>query len=205
MKLKGAARVLGAQEYTRQLKNRVVAKSIDTSPQPAHRRYNYVPISVTGNRANRVVQLVSVPQKSCSGGWTTESGCCFNACSDSVELVIDSQGQPCECSAYEVSIGCPGLPLLAPFDCPKKVITIRFSPTSFEGEGTNLFFVSGQPYTSLVGAIVTVDGVPATLLPGFDDNSMVILGSFTTSSVIVITLPTPINGVGAACVNFVLG
>lgn len=78
MSLRGAPRVLGTQEYTSQLKNRVVAKSIDRSPQPATRRYNYVPISVRANRANGVVKQIRVPQKSCAGGWTDASGCCYN-------------------------------------------------------------------------------------------------------------------------------
>lgn len=193
--------MLGAQEYTSQLKNKVVAKSIDGSPQPATRRYNYVPISVQANRANRVVKLVSMPEKSCSGGWTDESACC--KCPDSVDIVINSQGEDCECSQYEINNGCPGSSLLFPFECPKRVLNIRFNPTSFDGGATNAFIVSGQPYVDMTGTVVTIDGTPAIFTPNAETiGAGVIDGIFTTSSVITIVLPTAINGLGAFCVNW---
>lgn len=200
--LRGAPRTLGAQEYTSQLKNRVVSKSIQGSPQPATRRYNYVPISVRANRVNSVVKLISNPTKSCSGGWTDASDCC--QCSNSVSIVINAQGAQCACSGYEVQQGCPGPATLYPFDCPKSVITMTFDPASFEGTVTSAFILS-EPFTDLTGATVTFDGVPGLVNvvgQGAAVISTVGEQTFTTSSTIVLTLMTPISGLGAFCVDF---
>jgi hypothetical protein len=43
--------VNSAQDYTTLLKRRIVATSIVQDPPPAHRRYNYVYISVLANEA----------------------------------------------------------------------------------------------------------------------------------------------------------
>lgn len=203
MSLRGAPRVLGAQEYTSQLKNRVVAR--DVAPQPATRRYNYVPISAQANRANQVVKLISVPEKSCAGGWTDASDCC--KCSDSVDIVVDPQGNPCECSQFEINQGCPGLPLLYPFNCPKRVVTVRFNPDSFAGTATSALVVSGQPYVDFTGTTATIDGAPASAGPvpwGGEGGigGMVLTGEFTTSSVITFVFPQAIGGLGAFCVDF---
>ncbi len=73
MSTAGAPRVLGSQEFTTQLKNKVASKSV---PQAADQKNNTVATSIQSNHANQVVKLVSVPEKSCSGGWTDRSDCC---------------------------------------------------------------------------------------------------------------------------------
>ena len=71
--MNGAPRVLSSQEFTSQLKNKVLAKSV---PQAADQKSNTVATSIQANHANQVVKLVSNPTKSCSGGWTDTTGCC---------------------------------------------------------------------------------------------------------------------------------
>jgi hypothetical protein len=70
------SRVLGAQEYTSQLKNRTANKGI---PQAADQKSNTVVTSIHANQANQVVKVVSDPTKSCSGGWIDRSDCCSSA------------------------------------------------------------------------------------------------------------------------------
>ena len=88
---------MSAQDYTTMLKRRVVAKSIDQSPQPAHRRYNYVPLLVQGNRADQVVKLVRDPTKSQgffweSAGWADTSRCCVPSILTGWNTNLDGDG-----------------------------------------------------------------------------------------------------------------
>ena len=203
--MSGAPPKMSAQDFTTLLKRRVVSKSVDTSPQPAHRRYNYIPTMVRANRADQVVKFISDPTKSCSGGWTDTSRCCYNPPNLYADVVVNSQGAPCECSEIEIGEGCPGVgPLLPPFDSPKQFITIRFEPTSFVGTATGALIVV-NPYINLTGTTVTIDGTPATITPSSPFGGLALEGNYTTSSVIVLNLPSPVNGLGAFCVNWVFG
>jgi hypothetical protein len=55
--------VNNAQDYTRQLKNRVIAKQYIQSPAPVFREYNSVYIAVKSNAANQVVRQISAPTR----------------------------------------------------------------------------------------------------------------------------------------------
>ena len=194
-------RTLGAQEYTRQLKNRVVSKSIETSPQPAHRRYNYVPISVQGNRANQVVKLVSDPAKSCSGGWKDESGCCEGA---NGGYVIDFMGNAapfCLCSPAGVEASCPSAGPVPPIPQPTLTLTVTFTNGSnYESiSGIEFIRVDGYDFT---GTTATVDGIPALVtlvVPPAELTLVGIPGPFTANSVIQLTFLTPIDYFDAFC------
>jgi len=62
------SRVLDAQEYTTRMKNRQIAKTYYTTPQPA---YNYVRTSFIANQATQVVQVLDGPN-----GWYAYSERC---------------------------------------------------------------------------------------------------------------------------------
>jgi hypothetical protein len=55
--------VNNAQDYTRQLKNRVIAKQYLQSPAPATREYNFTYLAVKSNVANQVVRQISAPTR----------------------------------------------------------------------------------------------------------------------------------------------
>jgi len=74
-----APSVVSPQDYLTKRKREIVSRMFSVEPQPAFRRYNYVYTSVVANRANQVIKNVSVPQKSCVGGWSITSGCCTSA------------------------------------------------------------------------------------------------------------------------------
>ena len=187
--MKGAPRVLGAQEFTRQLKNRVLAKS---APPAADQKFNTVATSILGNRSNQVVKLVNDPSKSCSGGWTDESGCC------TYSVVVDITGG-CACSALAAQIGCPGPVVLFPFSSPQSVITITFNAFSFTGTAGGAFILV-DPDVDYDSATVTIDGIPASITSNITFGA-IIIGTFTATSTIVLTLPEPVNELSAFCVN----
>jgi hypothetical protein len=73
--------VNSAQDYLTQVKRRIVAKTAINSPQPAHRRYNYVYISQLANGQSQFEkvaypQTLSLAPGSVSGGRPTFSWCC---------------------------------------------------------------------------------------------------------------------------------
>jgi hypothetical protein len=55
--------VNNAQDYTRQLKNRVIAKQYLQSPAPVFREYNFTYLAVKSNVANQVVRQISAPNR----------------------------------------------------------------------------------------------------------------------------------------------
>jgi hypothetical protein len=207
MSLRGAPRVLGAQEYTSQLKNRVVAKTIDTSPQPATRRYNYVPISVAGNRANRVVKLVSDPTKSCSGGWMTTSDCCAQT--------VTVSGQPAELVADFLEFILKGdggtiyacAPGVEESPCPQGTINNLSYPTNeltitfAGGDGYNLaeaIAIASNDITNSSTIGITIDGTPYPVTIDTSGTYPFALaffsaGTLTSSSVVVVTFSPPIS------------
>ena len=185
--MKGAPRVLGAQEFTRQLKNRVLAKS---APPAADQKFNTVATSILGNRSNQVVKLVNEPSKSCSGGWTDESGCC------TYSVVVDITGG-CACSALAAQVGCPGPVVLSPFSSPQSVITITVNEFGFTGTAGGAFILV-DPAVDYDSATVTIDGNPASIFSSIGFGATIV-GVFTAASTIVVTLPEPVNELSAFC------
>jgi hypothetical protein len=73
--------VNSAQDYLTQVKRQIVAKMLINSPQPAHRRYNYVHISQLANGQSQFEkgaypQTLSLAPRSVPGGRRTFSWCC---------------------------------------------------------------------------------------------------------------------------------
>jgi len=73
--------VNSAQDYLTQVKRQIVAKMLINSPQPAHRRYNYVHISQLANGQSQFEkgaypQTLSLAPGSVPGGRRTFSLCC---------------------------------------------------------------------------------------------------------------------------------
>jgi hypothetical protein len=73
--------VNSAQDYLTQVKRQIVAKTIVNSPQPAHRRYNYMYISQIANGASQYEkvaypQTLSLAPGSIPGGRPIFSWCC---------------------------------------------------------------------------------------------------------------------------------
>jgi len=190
------SRTLGAQEYTSRLKNRVVSKSV---PQAADQKSNNVVTSIRANRATQVVKEVSDPTKSCSGGWTDKSDCC--GCSSSVaEITIGVPAENCQCSAYGVTLNCPGPVTLFPFDCPKTTVRITISSNESPGPATGAFILV-TPQLDLTGMTATADGFPMEVnILGLGGVS--IAGEFDTNSTIVLTFPYAISELSAFCSNF---
>lgn len=201
-----------AQDYTTALKRRVVAKSIDRSPQPAHRRYNYVPISVQANRANQVVKQISIPQKSCSGGWVDKSDCCYNPrvsatlVLDFGEAVLPAEGLGSICACGQNVCGdCPGPCVNMSFES-NTMFTLSFAGGSGYEYGTTIgiFNFTDFPMSDFSGTIATIDNVPTTV--SYTAGQPIIYMSFppgtlTSSSVISVTLPTAISYLDAVCIG----
>jgi hypothetical protein len=71
--------VNSAQDYLTAQKRRIVAATFAADPPPAHRKYNYVYLSLLGNKAtqyNRVAypQTLSLAPRSVPGGVYTAGG-----------------------------------------------------------------------------------------------------------------------------------
>jgi hypothetical protein len=207
MSLRGAPRILGAQEYTSQLKNRIVAKS---GPQPATRRYNYVPTSILANRANQVVKLVSNPEKSCSGGWTVASDCCVTATvpsGQSAQLVADFGEFILDDEENSAMFACaPGIDEEHP-PCPQGTIdnlsylTNQLTLTFAGGDGyefATTFGILSNEITPSSNVTITIDGTPYTVQFSFEGSAPAAFvtfsaGEITSSSVIVITFDPAIS------------
>jgi hypothetical protein len=188
------SRVLGAQEYTSQLKNRAANKGI---PQAADQKSNTVSTSIRANRANQVVKVISDPTKSCSGGWVDKSDCCNGTCNPVAEITfLEVLG--CQCSALAVSIGCPGPVTLFPFDCPKTTVRITFGPDALISPQTSAFILV-NPSIDLSGMTAEADGSPMVVSPGELGGDATISGAYDNGSTIVLTFPTPITELSAFC------
>lgn len=205
--MKGAPRVLGAQEFTRQLKNRVLAKS---APPAADQKSNTVATSILGNRTNKVVKLVSDPTKSCSGGWTDESGCCAYDSTSSLDLVVnyadlvlsEEVAYFCSCAATAGS-ECPGVDTLPPTPYPVTTLTLTFANGGGYELAQLLQVVSfSQGPIDFTGVTATIDGVPTTIasFPGFLD-IVFSPGTLTSSSVVVVNFPSPVPVIDAVCIG----
>jgi hypothetical protein len=193
--MKGAPRILGAQEYTSQLKNRIVSKSV---PQAADQKNNTVATSILANRSNRVVKLLSDPTKSCSGGWTDRSDCCTTNCTSVAEITfLEFTG--CQCSAFAITVGCPGSLTLFPFACPKTTVRITIGPDALESPQSSAFILVSPTTIDLSGMTAEVDGIPMAISPGELGGDATISGEYTNGSIIVLTFPTAITELSAFC------
>lgn len=205
--------VNSAQDYTTALKRRIVAKS---GPQPAHRRYNYVPISVQANRANRVIKQISVPQKSCSGGWVDKSDCCVSVSTaggpvsvvaDFGEFVLNplsaSSGCMCSPDVYnDPGNQCVGL--LPGIPNPMTQLTLTFANGSGYEAASVLAIASitGKDPFDFTGTTVTLDGSPVTNIFATLGAVLVnVSGLLSQSSVLVFTFPTPVPTLDIVCLD----
>jgi len=68
--------VNNAQDYTRLLKQRVIATTARLSPQPMTKEYAYVYTALVANRATQIVQIRNVPHRGCTQAGQTKSDCC---------------------------------------------------------------------------------------------------------------------------------
>ena len=171
-------RVLGAQEYTSRLKNKIVAKEV--APQPLTRRYNYIPISRAANRATI---------GECCGG-TLTNGLLVDLSGIGEELGI------CVCNTPE--IGCPGPYTLPPLPGPTQTLTLQFTNAIVPDLPViALFSFTGGNY-DFRGTIVTVNGTP--VVPSFNGPGSIVLdGPFPPNSTVTYSFPTPLTVLDAVC------
>ena len=216
--MSGAPPKMSAQDFTTLLKRRVVAKSIDQSPQPAHRRYNYIPTMVRGNRADQVVKLISDPTKSCSGGWTDASRCCGGRSLTSINVdyadaflsdPTDIYGSTLMCSCTGGM--CPGPITLPIITQPYNQYTFTFS----NGGGYEYavaMIVGATAPIDFTGTTAYVDGTEVVVIPNvFGPGAFIPLFQtasppnspipVTQSSTIVVNSPIPFIPYAVCLIN----
>jgi hypothetical protein len=164
-------RVLGAQEFTSRLKNKIVSKAV--SPLP---KYNYVSISRTANQS-------------------TIGECCGGSIADAVVdlKTIGLFGSVC---VEGIPGGCPGLEGLPQLEEP--VLSLTFELVDGENDFVpSVLLFTLDPY-DFTGTIVYVNGV---VIPSVVSTEIPYgvagLGPFPANSIITFVFPSPLTSIAA--------
>jgi hypothetical protein len=102
--------VNSAQDYLTAQKRRIVAATFAVDPPPAHRRYNYVYVSMLANKATRYnevtyPQTLSLAAGSVPGGVYTAGGALTTARSQATRPVVSDCAT---CTTTTVNTALPG-------------------------------------------------------------------------------------------------
>jgi hypothetical protein len=162
-------RVLGAQEFTSRLKNKIVAK--DVAPLP---KYNYVSISKTANQS-------------------TLGECCAGPIGNFVInlTTIGITGSVC---VQDIPGGCPGSETLPQLEEPTIFLTFQTINSEEEYIPSVLLFTSDV--YDFTGTIVYINGVSVpTVVSTEVPYGVAALGPFPANSTISFVFPTPLTSI----------
>jgi hypothetical protein len=168
-------RVLGAQEFTSRLKNKIVAKQVAPAP-----KYNYVSISKTANHA-------------------TLGECCSGQLSNMLVVDLAGVGDEAGVCVCIPGVGCPGPETLPSLSGPTQTLTIQFTGGTVPFlPWIIIYSLSDEGFYDFTGTIATVNGTP--VVPSLEGGGAFGLeGPFPSNSTVTYSFPTPFTNLIAVC------